>query len=72
MGGRRKGAMKARRGALAWLAMSRLKDFPEKETPDSCRMNRSWPGRKASENGVGRKLSTIMASRCRVELKAED
>lgn len=38
------------------LAMGRLEDFPEGATSGFCRMNRSWPGRKAGplvEVGIG-------------------
>lgn len=38
------------------LAVGRLEDFPEGATSGFCRMNRSWPGRKAGplvEVGIG-------------------
>lgn len=53
MGGRRTGSYGSPEESTH-LAESRLEDFPEEQPLGSCRMNRSWPGRKAGPCvGVG-------------------
>lgn len=47
------------------LAMGRLEDFPEAVSSGSCRMNRTWPGRKAGTRvGVAGMPSDLGDSKC--------
>lgn len=45
--GREKDRVLWKPGGEHALGFEEVEDFPEEETADLCRMNRSWPGRKA-------------------------